>query len=255
MVFSHTAIPGERHTIAWSADSAGAITRFGRWIFISTALTFIAAQGDRVFLWRVLDDAALGLFSIATMLAMAVDDLIQVFASRLLFPLFVQLKDRGEDEFRRLVLKVRGVLLILGLPLIWTLAIFGPQLVDLLYDDRHLKAGWMLQILACGACVSLLLRTTSPVLLARGDSFRYMVLLLARSTVLIVAMFTGYAWGDVFGLVVAIALTPALSYPAFIWAVRRHNVYSTTMDLAAMFLSIAIIGGGWLLTGGLPQPG
>ena len=45
----------------WDPEARKSLLRFGRWIFLSTALSFVAMQIDRLTLGRLIDPAALGI--------------------------------------------------------------------------------------------------------------------------------------------------------------------------------------------------
>src|SRR5689334_7497284 len=48
LVLSHVLLPGERNRLCWDAKSAKTLLLFGRWIFMSTLLTFLVMQSDRL---------------------------------------------------------------------------------------------------------------------------------------------------------------------------------------------------------------
>src|SRR3569623_1739325 len=48
LVLSHTILPGVRNRFRWDKQSANVLMTFGRWIFVSTLLTFAVGQSDRL---------------------------------------------------------------------------------------------------------------------------------------------------------------------------------------------------------------
>ena len=71
-----------------------------------------------------------------------------------------RLMDRGGDDLRRNTFKIRAILLAATLPPMWVMCLGAQPLIDLLYDDRYVEAGWMLQILAMRAIVGLVTNTS-----------------------------------------------------------------------------------------------
>ncbi|MGP1683248.1 MAG: oligosaccharide flippase family protein, partial [Giesbergeria sp.] len=49
-VASHVWLDGIRNRFFWEAESLGALLTFGRWIFVGSALTFLAGEGSRLLI-------------------------------------------------------------------------------------------------------------------------------------------------------------------------------------------------------------
>ena len=65
-------MPGRRNRFRLEREAALSMLRFGRWIFLSTALTFVASEGDRLLMGKLLTMEELGVYNIAFFLAVAV---------------------------------------------------------------------------------------------------------------------------------------------------------------------------------------
>jgi O-antigen/teichoic acid export membrane protein len=137
--------------------------------------------------------------------------------------------------------QARMRLLVLFLPPLWILVLLGQQVIDLLYDPRYAAAGWMVQWLAAGTLAAVIATTTGSVLLATGDSFRFMLLQIWRGGVLLVGMAVGYHLAALPGLVAGLSIAKFADYPVLAWAVRRHGVWMPRFDAAAYGLSILVI--------------
>lgn len=98
----------------------------------------------------------------------------------------------------------------------------------------------MMQILSVGAAVSVVLSTTTPALLAVGDSFRFMLLLLLGMVTMAASMFVGgYMYGTV-GLIVGIASVDLLVYPVLAMFTHRYGVWFPKVDLALFAMTAAV---------------
>ena len=161
-------------------DSVQGLVRFGRWIFVGTALTFLVSRLDIFILGSVAGMAVLGVYATAKNFAFAGLDALGMLASTVLLPVYSRLAERGPEALRKQTLKMRALLLALFLPPFWVLAITGPHLIAFLYDGRYQDAGWMIQILAAGAVGTAVSATVDQMLLAQGDSFRYMLQLASK---------------------------------------------------------------------------
>ncbi len=238
---SHVLLPGRRSRFHFERDAALSMLRFGRWIVVSTALTFLASEGDRLLMGKLLSMAELGVYNIAFFLAAAVPMAIGSLSGSTLFPLYARLADHDPAVLRSEARRLQRILLAGTLPLMCGLVVFGPKLVELLYDPRYHGAGTMLQILAAGGIVRCLSLTISPVLLARGDSFSHMTVLATRSVALLLGIPIGWSVAGATGVVTAVAATHAINYPILVWRVRHHGTWHPDVDMQALLGVLGLI--------------
>ena len=66
---SHWLIPDVTNRFAWNRDAVRDILSFGKWMFVSSALIFMAEQSDRLILGKLLNFETLGVYTIAYTLA------------------------------------------------------------------------------------------------------------------------------------------------------------------------------------------
>ena len=189
LVLSHRYLPGARSHLRLERDALRELLHFGRWIFVSTVLAFLAGQLDRLVLGKFASLSVLGVYSVAAMLATLPTQAILKVGSAVVFPTYSRLGARA--DFPEVFLRVRGPLLLGGGALCGALIAAGPHLVDLLYDSRYRDAGWILQFLAAGAWFQVLECTNGAALLARGQT-RWVA---AGSAVKVVGLIAGIPIG------------------------------------------------------------
>jgi O-antigen/teichoic acid export membrane protein len=249
VVLSHIWLPGIRHRPAWDAEAARDIVHFGKWILASTALAFLAQQGDRLILGGVLTIAELGIYSIAFFLSQALVMAIRTLARRVLFPVYSQLLRERPADLKARVFKIRVVLLAGALPLCCALAIGGDELVGLLYDDRYRTAGWMLQLLAMGAVADVINTSISPIVLAAGSSRSFTLLSAARLIFLLLCMLVGGYFAGIRGVVTGVAVAPYLLYPLMAVIIRPYRLWMPWLDLGTAAACLTLIFAGWSVFG------
>ncbi len=237
MVSSHFLIRGYTNRFSLESQAVRSIVGFGKWILLSTAIMFLLAQGDRIVLGKLLTLGDLGVYTIASMLAMTVVIVIGRLSRSILFPLFARVARESSEELRRSAAWLRLRIVGLGLPPLWLLAIFGQDIVDVLYDDRYIEAGWMAQILAFGAMGSVLTASAERLLLAKGDSYRYMLAQLAQVVLLIIGITAGALTGGIPGLLVGLSASRWLGYAALDVMLRRQGLWMPGLDAGAVGLS------------------
>ena len=168
MVLSHTALPGLRNRLEWNEEARRAMLHFGKWIFVSTVLTFLASQSDRLIFGKLVDMKLLGVYNIAIILATLPAQGLGNITTKIIFPLFSRVYNEGSD-LAAAYRSGRWPLLVLGGWATAGLVGGGPTVVRLFYDNRYEEAGWMLQIVAMGSWFGVLLENTNgAALLARG---------------------------------------------------------------------------------------
>lgn len=166
-VLSHTILPGERNRFHWDRSIAKEMLSFGRWIFLSTALTFLGSQSDRLIFGKLVSMHTLGVYNIALMLAMLPPLAFGRLGNTVILPVLSRMFERGGDPTPAYHRARKPILLGAGW-LISGMIAGGPLIVMVLYDDRFIPAGWMLRILAISGWLSVLESTVAPALVALG---------------------------------------------------------------------------------------
>lgn len=166
LVLSHTYLPGIRNRFHLDREAMTHLFGFGRWIFVSTLLTFLAGQSDRLMFGKMIPIALFGVYSIASMLAALPTQAVLKLGGAVVFPAYSRLAAR--DDFKELFWRVRSPLLLGGAAIVSALIAGGPFLVRVLYDRRYVDAGWILQYLSAGAWFQILECTNGAALLAKG---------------------------------------------------------------------------------------
>lgn len=168
MVLSHVALPGPINRPHWSGGAARDLMSFGRWIFLATAMSFLASQGDRLILGRFLNESALGLYSIAFMMSDVPARLVSALYSKVLFPTFSRVYREDAGQLPELYDLVRRKMDLLILPVVGVFIAGAPEIVGLLFDARYKPAGPMLRVLSCRTAIACTIAPAAYTLLAMG---------------------------------------------------------------------------------------
>lgn len=240
MILSHIFLEGEQNRFHWDPEAFKEIHQFGRWIFFSTALTFIAGYGDRLVLGRLLDISFLGVYAVALMMARVISENIIQVGSRVLFPSFAELVRDHPERLYSTLRRCRLMLIALSWSASLFFIIFGKELISFLYDDRYVDAGWMLQTLPLGGLVGVLSLTYDNVLLAKGQVFAITILLAFQIGVQLTAMFLGFEWGGQQGVVVGLATVAWITYPLKAFFLVRLSLWQPEIDLPLIALASGV---------------
>lgn len=226
---SHTIFEGQRNRLRLERDAIGSLFRFGRWVLLSTILTFLAGQADRLMLGRMLSLEELGVYGIALALAGMPAFVLSRLGSRVLFPALSRIGDEGAQlqEARR----GRALFLALGALLLAGLVPNGPVVIDLLYDHRYQAAGWLLQLLLFGSWFQVLEGSNSSVLLARGESRAVAAGNAVKLVTLVVLLPVGFATAGLRGAVLGLIVADVARYGVSAWLVTRTGLDVLRRDL------------------------
>jgi O-antigen/teichoic acid export membrane protein len=140
LAMSHAMSPDHKDGFAWEPEARRELFRFGRWVFLSTVVSFLAGNLDRLLLGKLLSLSELGLYSIAMTLARVAIHTSTRLSSSVIFPLL----SRYQDDPKRLVnacLKARRAVLWLSGAVCSGFALFAPLFFESLYDERYAGAG------------------------------------------------------------------------------------------------------------------
>lgn len=259
LLLSHVALPGFRNRFEWEPRTRASLLHFGRWIFLSTLLMFLAGQSDRLIFGKLVDLDRLGVYGIAVMLAQMPAMGVGTLSGRIVFPLFSRVHNEGGNlgaAYRR----VRWPLLMLGGWATAGLLAGGPTIVRLMYDDRYIEAGWMLQIVALGTWFGVLLEgTNGAALLARGLARWTAAGSAAKLIGLVVLVPVGHVIAGFPGAVAGAAAAELLRYVVSAYA--AHGQRFRALDQDALLTGVVLTSGvlGWLAAGAVrhrrwPEP-
>lgn len=230
LVLGFTLLPGPGNRLRWDRSAVSALSKFGRWMFPSTVLTFFATSADRLIFGKLITIDALGVYSIAAMwAAIPVFVLGHVF-SNVVFPLLSRARNEGQDVAAWFH-DTRRPVVIAAAWLAACLIAGGPTGMLFLYGQRGADAGWIVQILAVGAWLHALENGNSNAVLAMGKP----KWLAASNGAKVVGMFAlipcGYYIGGFAGAVWGFALADGLKCFVSMIAAARSGVSAWRQDL------------------------
>lgn len=244
-LLSHFAIKGPLNKFRLERQSFREIFGFGKWIFVSTVISFLALQIDKLIFARLFSLAEVGVYAIAASLAVMVPALLGRVQQMVAFPLYAR-SLQNDVPLADTVERTKLPMLALGSVLIAVIVCCSQAFVDAAYDDRYRAAGSYLAILAAGAWFAVVDGIYGAAFLSTGraqwvalvngvkvGSFCLMLLPAAKIGGLLGAV-VAFALSDVIKLLVAYALASTLGLSR-----RRLDAYFFVLTAA---VCIAIIG-------------
>ena len=242
VVVQNAALPGIRNRLFWEKDAFWDMFNFGKFIFLSTAVTFVIAQGDKAILGGYVSLAELGIYNIGYLMGSLPLLLCIAINNKVLFPLY-RMKPVAESlENRRNILKFRRLIIGGMLAICIALAFTGVVLVDVMYTEQYALAGPII-VLLCFAMVPRIMEISyGQLLLAVGDTKNFFLTNLLAAVLQTLLMFAGVIWFGIFGVIVAVGLATILTYPARVYLAHRHQGWDPKGDFIMATLGLGTTG-------------
>ncbi len=146
-------LPGPRARFTLELSAVRSIVSFGKWIFLSTVLGFLALQIDRLAFGAMYPLAEVGVYSIAASLAFMARAVVGKLQSSVVFPWYARVLEDGmtlPEAFR----KAMTPMLVASTYIVVLLVVGAESFFALAYDARYSQGAVFLQILAIGAWFS-----------------------------------------------------------------------------------------------------
>ena len=239
---SHVIFPFWRVRFRWDPHMAREIIRFGKWIFVASALTFVAGQIDRLTLAKLMPFHLVGIYSIGFMWAALPLQVVQTWCGSVLFPLASETLRSPENTRHRLTVYRRLVVWVSALGI----GIFGgiaAPVFHLLYTPAYWSAATFLGLLLIGSFLKILDELYKPFNLAAGQPIFMSVGSGISLLMFLIAVYPLYELYSARGIAMAYSISQLGSLLANAVGVRRTGLADLRVDAAALFTTLAIWAG------------
>lgn len=241
--YSHRINSGMPNRLTWDRQAVRELISFGKWIFISTVMTFLATQADRLILKKGFSWELLGIYGIAFTLADLPRSVMSAVSGKVIYPTYSKLIGLPRGEFRGKILRNRAPILAalaVGLAL---MVGFGDIIVNILYTDEYsIDAAWMLPLLALGTWPLMLTQTIEPVLFALGKPYYSAFASFLSFLCFVIGIPLGFQSPlQEVGAVMAVAVSNIPIWIVITVALRREKLSVLTQDIIMTALFTAIL--------------
>jgi O-antigen/teichoic acid export membrane protein len=239
-VWSHFLSPKPPNRWMLEKEAVAEIFSFGKWIFLSTALTFFAMQSDRLILAKILGLKLLGVYGIAVALAEIPKQVTLAVGGKVVFPMYAKFSQLPRHEFRERIRRGRRLILLVTAPALAILVSFGDILITTLYDYRYADAGWMLPLVALGVWPLILVTTIDGALYALGNPRPSAWANFYSFLALFSGIWLGNHFFGIAGAVTAVPLSNVPFYGAIAYGLRQEKLDCFDQDGYATGLLLLI---------------
>ena len=242
VVFTHTLLSGPSNHWEWDNDARKEVFHFGKWVFLSSLITFFFNNGDKLLLGGMISPELLGIYSIALIMINVFQTAISKLINATVFPALSKAYHDRKGSLKGIYYKFRIGMDSFIFSLVGVLLVPGSLIIDALYDSRYSEAGAMLQILSL-ILLSDRYMITERYLLAIGKPKDLTSLNIIRAVSLYIFVPIGFYLYGFDGALWMIVLSYFTGLPFMIYLKIKYNIFDLKKELITsplFFLSIML---------------
>ena len=239
-VLSHAWLPGTANRWHWDKSALLELVHFGKWIFASSILGFLVANGDRLLLGWMVDSSLLGIYMIAFSIYSALEQVTSRIIGSVGFPALSEVA-RNQRDLKAAYYRFHAVVAAITYFCAGALIISSETLIHALYDHRYTQAGWMLQILAV-ALLSVPFQIALQCYLAVGMPQLHSRILVVRLIALLTGIPVGFHFFGLAGALWALVMSQFSILPMLIYYNIALNIFDGRREV--LFLPTVLVGMG-----------
>lgn len=247
-LLSHIWLPGVTNRWQWDRSAVYEIIHFGKWMFLSSILGFLANNADRILLGGFVDATTLGIYSIAYTIISSIVQILNKIFSDVSYAAFSEVARERPFALKRTLYRFHTLTASFTYFCSGVLLVSGNTLIRLLYDPRYAQAGWMLEVLAIGL-VAFPFGLSIYCLLARGLPKIFTTLIAVRVVLTITLIPPGFHFFGVPGALWAIVASQLSMLLPTIYYQIKYDLFDLPKELLLLptFLAGMIVAKGFEL--------
>jgi O-antigen/teichoic acid export membrane protein len=224
-ICSYAIFPQSRRRLAFSRARSVELWGFSRNIALSSVLTLLIMQADRLLLARLMPLATYGAYSIAATLAAHSAYLASPYSTRVLSAAYSQAILAGKDRLQQIFYDKRRRMVLFHMCSVGATIGGAPLIVALLYDPRYRVITPFFQLLLISVVLRMPALSADQGLLALGVTRPQLIANIIRFCWLLIGGTIAIVTSDVMPLVVIVGTieVPALFY--LWWELKRVGMF------------------------------
>jgi O-antigen/teichoic acid export membrane protein len=230
-LMSHTLIPGPRTRLRWDPAAARDMTKFGRWILLSTMITFLAVRLDIILLKLLISERELGVYQTGLTLANVPMTLGGQVIGSILLPALARAHRGAPGELAVAYHRARSVMLPVSGLAVLGVVMFSAPLFGFLYDDRYRDAMWIAPLVSMTVWFTMLQEASGRALQAVGNARALSAANLVKLVTTGLGCYAGFHLGGFVGFIVGSAVGAAAGHSTLVVSLNRLGLESGLTDL------------------------
>ena len=243
-VSTHFLLLGHCHRLRWEKEAASSIFNFGKWIFLSTVITFFALQLDKLLLGKIDSMGMLGVYGIAFTFASVPRQIVDMLAGKVLLPVLSTVARDKPEVLHQRIIQVRSIILPCGAVSILVLTFISPWFFQYFYKSEYWAASWITQLLGISIWFNILQSSSDRALTAIGNPKCFV----CSNTVRVICVYFGctffYEMWGVVGFVLGVGMASVGSHLViqFFMSYYGMSIFKQDFFYTSRFAIIIAIG-------------
>jgi len=238
-------LEGPNNRFFWDKKAVDELLKFGIWVMVSSTMTFLAGEGNKLVLGAFLGVKYLAFFTLASTMGSIFGQLAQKVSGKVLYPVYAEVFRERPQQIHSVLMRSRLLMISVGFAVALFFVFFGNALMGFLYDPRYAASGWMLQILAVGLLIDAVNGSYTGLLMAKGMMRSMTILTLVQVVIQLGGVVIGYYLAGEQGVILSIAAAYWVQYPFIAYAQARAGLWQPRVDLPFIALAMAIVAEMW----------
>lgn len=235
VILTHRLLQGPGNRLCWDTPALDELAGLGRAVMLSSTISVLAMNMDRLLLGGLVGPDRLGLYTIALTLSGVAFSVLARVTSTVSLPALSEVLRRGEAEFRAAYFRLRRVSDVTMLAAGGLLCALGELLVRVLYDERYQAAGPILSILGLSLLGSRF-AIMQQVYLALGRPVCLVWLNAVGLVTLLLLVPAAYLAFGFHAAVAAVALKDLATLPLIFHFNRRHGLNDLAYEFSVVLV-------------------
>ncbi|HAF01513.1 MAG TPA: hypothetical protein DCG63_09490 [Methylophilaceae bacterium] len=235
-------IKGSHNYFCWDKEVLKEVLHFGKWIFFSSILGFLASSSDKLILGGLVDAKLVGYYAIAGLLVGAIGQLITSVIHSVGFPALSETFRENPQNLKSVFYKLRlpfDLFLISSCGFIFSAA---HTIVSILYDSRYESVAWILQIMSIGL-FEVRYRVAGECFLAMGKPKLQTSLVFVEMAFMYTVGIMAYQFYGFTGLIWAVSCAALSAVPLNLYYMKKFDL----LDWKRELMVLPMIGVGYFL--------
>jgi len=241
VALGHLLLHGHQHRFRLERRAVDTLVHFGKWIFLSSMLTYLGGEGLRAIQAGYVSPAEFGILAIAYTIAAIPIDLSLKLTASVGLPALSEASRNNPESLKRVLGKFRKHVLTLALGLVSALTLVSEPLIEILYDERYHAAGPFVIAIMLSTAITFILAGYNNSSTYLGKSQFYLFVMTATAVGRIFGTILGFHFFGIMGMIIGIGVAN-LATLAMIWPkMYSLKLLDLKIDMAALAVIASLI--------------
>jgi O-antigen/teichoic acid export membrane protein len=236
VLLGHIMLRGHRHRLLIEPEAARSLVHFGKWIFLSTIVTFLGGEGLRAIQGGFLTPAEFGILAIAYTIASIPIELSIKLTGAIGLPALSEAYRDDPTRLSGVLHKFRKRVLTLSLAMVAAVVFTSEFVVELLYDDRYHAAGAFVVAITLANAINLIIGGYHSALLTLGKSQSYLFIMTFTTLARIAGVVAGFQMFGILGMIIGIGIANLATLVVIWLMMNNQDLLDIKLDLSAIVI-------------------